>query len=74
MIQKFESEALGTKLNNAHCVHIPGVNLTAFIIFELFTIMSLKSYHYTPEPRFQTANPKTCIRAIAYFRWGAGVL
>ena len=39
-----------------HCVHIPSFHLIAFIILELFTTMSWKCRHYTPEPRFQTAN------------------
>ena len=35
-----------------YCVYIPSLNLIAVIILELFTIMSSKYRHYTPEPRF----------------------
>ena len=34
------------------------------MIPELFTIMLLKLHHYTPEPRFQTRNGESLIRAI----------
>ena len=47
-----------------HCVYIPILNVIAFIIFELFTIMSWKCRHYSPEPRYPTANPETWIRVI----------
>ena len=41
------------------CVYIPSLNLIAVIMIELFTIMSSKCHHYTPEPCFQTANQET---------------
>ena len=36
----------------------------ALMILELFPIMLTKCRHYTPEPRFQTANRETRTRAI----------
>ena len=50
-----------------HCVYIPSLKLIAFIMLELFTIMSWICRYYTPEPRFQTANQETWIRSIIPF-------
>ena len=50
------------------CVSIPSLNLIAVIMPKLFTVMFWKCRHYTPEPRFQTANQETWITAIEGFK------
>ena len=57
---------MATKISTtsiSNTVYVPILNLIAFIVIELFTIISWKCRHFTPEPRFQTANQETRIRA-----------
>ena len=49
----------GHKFYFPHCIYIPSLNSIAFMINELFTIMSWKCRHYSPEPCFGTTDPET---------------
>ena len=42
-----------------HCIYTANLSLIAFIILELFTVMSWKCRHYTPELCFETVNQET---------------
>ena len=48
-----------------HCIYERNLSFMRLIVFGLFTIMLPKYRHYTPEPRFQTSNRETQIRAIS---------